>query len=245
MKIKKPVLIVLGEPNSVFTEILSKTFLNNKLTNRKINYPIILIGSKNLIVSQLKKLKLNLNFKEINNEKKISRKLKNQIYLINVDYKFKKPFDIISSKSKKYISDCFKIALNYLNSEQSEILINGPISKKHFLDNKYPGITEYIFNKSKKKISSNPVMLIFNKKFSVSPLTTHIPLKEVNKRINIKKIVNNALVINNFYKKNLKKKPRFALIGLNPHCESSSKYNEEEKIIIPAIKNLKKKNGKY
>ena len=48
MKIRKPVLIVLGEPNSVFTEILSK-ILNFIINNQKIRYPIILIGSKNLV----------------------------------------------------------------------------------------------------------------------------------------------------------------------------------------------------
>ena len=34
MKIKKPVIIILGEPNSVFTEILSKV-LNKKSVKKK------------------------------------------------------------------------------------------------------------------------------------------------------------------------------------------------------------------
>ena len=44
-------------------------------------------------------------------------------------------------------------------------------------------------------------MLIFNKKLSVSPITTHIPLKNVTKEINKQKIINNILKINNFIKK--------------------------------------------
>ena len=61
MKTKKPVLIILGEPNSVFTEILSKTL--NKITkNKRIFYPIILIGSKKLTLSQLRILNLKLDF---------------------------------------------------------------------------------------------------------------------------------------------------------------------------------------
>ena len=58
MKIKKPILIVLGEPNSVFIEILSKV-VNKKSVKKKMNYPIILIGSHDLIISQLKILKRN------------------------------------------------------------------------------------------------------------------------------------------------------------------------------------------
>ena len=240
MKIKKPLLIVLGEPNSVFIEIITKVL--NKITFRKkIKYPIILIGSKKLILSQLKFLKKKLTFEIINEVNINNTKLQNKIYLIDIQYNFKKPFEKISFKSRNYISKCFKIGLNYLNSGVSDIIINGPVSKKHFLKNKYPGVTEYIFQKSKKKLSKKPVMLIFNKKLSVSPVTTHIPLKDVNKKINKDSIINNVEVINNFYKKNLKIKPKIALLGLNPHCETKSKYNEELKIIKPSIKKLKEK----
>ena len=39
----------------------------------------------------------------------------------------------------------------------------------------------------------------------------------------------------NFIKK-LKTKPKIAVTGLNPHCESIDKFNEDEKILSPAIK---------
>jgi 4-hydroxythreonine-4-phosphate dehydrogenase len=84
-------------------------------------------------------------------------------------------------------------------------------------------------------------MLIFNKKLSVCPITTHLPLKLVSKKITKKNIINKVTLINNFYKKNLKFKPRIAILGLNPHCESIHVFNEDEKIIKPSIKYLKKK----
>ena len=83
-------------------------------------------------------------------------------------------------------------------------------------------------------------MLIYNKKLSVSPLTTHIPISKVSKQINKRDIINKIKRINYFYKIFLKKKPKFAITGLNPHCESFQKVNEEKKEIIPAIKHLKK-----
>ncbi len=241
MKIRKPVIIILGEPNSVFIEILSKA-LNKKSIKKKINYPIIIIGSKNLIISQLKKLKKKLDFKIFDKKIIKNKKLLNKIYLIDIKYSFKKPFEAISKKSKKYISKCFQKGLYFLNSGISNIVINGPISKKHFLRNNYPGITEYIFHKSKNKLIKNPVMLIFNKKLSVSPITTHIPLKDVHKKIKEKKIINNILAIDNFYKKKINQKPKIAVLGLNPHCETKTKLNNEEiKLIKPAIKKLNKK----
>ena len=87
-------------------------------------------------------------------------------------------------------------------------------------------------------------MLIFNKKLSVSPITTHLALKDVNKHISKKKINMHINLISKFYKKNFKKNPKIAITGLNPHCESNFKDCEEDKIIIPAIKSLKNKNSK-
>ena len=62
--------------------------------------------------------------------------------------------------------------------------------------------------------------------------------------INKKIILEKAILISNFYKKHLGYKPKIAITGLNPHCESISKYNEDEKIVAPAIKSLIKKKIK-
>ena len=44
-------------------------------------------------------------------------------------------------------------------------------------------------------------MLIYNKKLSVSPITTHIDLKDVSKKITIPLIVNKVIKINSWYLK--------------------------------------------
>ena len=46
--------------------------------------------------------------------------------------------------------------------------------------------------------------------------------------------------INNFFIKNIEKKCKIAVLGLNPHCETIDKFSEEDKIIKPSIKYLKK-----
>ena len=84
-------------------------------------------------------------------------------------------------------------------------------------------------------------MLIYNKKLSVSPITTHLPLKEVHKNITKKKIVNHIKLIKKFYKESFKINPNIAITGLNPHCESNYKSSEEDRIIRPAINALIKK----
>ncbi len=87
-------------------------------------------------------------------------------------------------------------------------------------------------------------MLIYNKKLSVCPITTHLPLKYVAKKINKKLISEKVKLINVFYKSNFNIDPKIAILGLNPHCESVDKYNEDEKIITPIIKKLKQQKFK-
>ena len=231
----KPIIVVAGEPNSIFLEIFFKSF-----SLKKIKKPIILIVSKSLFLMQMKKLGFNFKINLINSNNIKTNSLTNKkINLINVNYKFKKPFDKISDKSNLYINTCFKISLNIIKKIQCAGLINGPISKKNFLKTKFLGITEYLAHKTNKM--NKVAMLIYNKKLSVSPITTHLPLKDVHKHLSKYKIINHVKLIDEFYKKRLKKTPKIGITGLNPHCESNYKSSEEDKIIRPAIKLLIKK----
>ncbi len=234
----QPIIIVSGEPNGVFLEIFFKSIKGIKHTS-----PLIIIVSKKLLIEQMIKLGFNFKINLIDKNYKDFSKLNNKkINLINVDYNFKKPFEKMSTKSNNYISNCFKIALEILKKNKLTKFINGPISKKHFLKGKNLGITEYLAQKTKRK--NKVAMLIFNKKLSVTPITTHLALKNVHKNITKQKIYIHIKLLTTFYKKNFKKNPKIAITGLNPHCESNFQNCEENEIIIPAIKNLKDKNFK-
>ena len=229
----KSILVVAGEPHSVFLEIFFKSIKKNNYKK-----PIILIASKNLLIEQMKKLNFDLKIKIIREEDIQTKKLNNNyINLINVNYKFTHAFQKISARSNHYISKCFKIALQLTSKNKDFSLINGPINKKYFLNGSSLGITEYLAKKNK---STNEVaMLIFNKKLAVSPITTHVPLKDVSKNITKHKIFTQVNLIVEFYKKKFRKKPRIAVTGLNPHCESNFKNCEEKSIIFPAIQKLR------
>ena len=230
----KPIIIVAGEPNSIFFEIFFKS-----ISRKKFKSPIILIGSINLLKLQMKKLKFKRKINLIQFQNIENYILNNNaINLINVNYKTSKAFEKITKKSKIYIENCFKIAFKLLNKGYSNKFINGPISKKNFLNKKYLGITEYIADKFNVKKFA---MLIYNKRLSVSPVTTHLPIKLVTKNIDKKIIFEKVQIIDQFYKKVIGIKPRIAITGLNPHCESNYSNDHDLKIIYPSIKNLKKK----
>ena len=234
----KPILLVAGEPNSIFLEIFFKCLKNNYYKS-----PLIIIASKNLLLKQMVLLGFNYKINLIKEKHINIKKLDNKkINIIDVKYNFKYAFEKITNKSQPYIDNCFKIALRVLKKNGYVKLINGPISKTNFLQGKHHGITEYLAKKTKK--NDNVAMLIYNQKLSVSPITTHLPLKDVSKNITKKKIINHVKLIRSFYKKVLKKDPKIAITGLNPHCESNFKSSEEKKIIEPAIKALVKKKNK-
>ena len=228
----KPIIIVAGEPYSIFLEIFFKS--KKKHSFKK---PILLIVSKKLLTQQMKKLNYNYKINLIDENQTDLNKLSiKNINIIDVDFKFSNTFDKISDKSNLYISKCFKVALKLLKNNKCSGLINGPISKKHFLKKNFLGITEYLAYKKNKE--NNVAMLIYNKKLSVSPITTHLPLKVVHKHLSKVKIIKQVLLIINFYKKKFKIDPKIAITGLNPHCESNYDSSEEDKIIKPAIKSL-------
>ena len=83
-------------------------------------------------------------------------------------------------------------------------------------------------------------MIIHNKNLSVCPLTTHLPIKYVSNKINKLEIIDKVKLIDSFWKKKFKKQVKIGVTGLNPHCESIDRFNEDTRIILPAINKLKK-----
>ena len=160
----KPIVLVAGDPKSIFFEIF---FKSQKLYKAKS--PLILVASKKILKLQMKKYKFKkkinlLDYRDLS-------KLKINNNLINlIDVKFNE------NKMHIYIKKCFDIAFKILNSNLTNKFINGPVNKSRFLKKKYLGITEYISRKFKIKKNA---MLIYNKELSVCPITTHLPLKLV------------------------------------------------------------------
>ncbi len=232
MKIK-PIILVAGEPNSVFFEIFFKA-----IKFKLYKSPLILICCKKILLHQMKKCKFEkkLNILEL---KKLKKYNFNNDNLNLIDIECKKINKNFTTKlTNQYLENSFKLALKLLDRKFSNKLINGPINKKTFLNKKFLGITEYISTKCKSKKTA---MLIYNKKLSVCPLTTHLPIKLVAKHVQKKLIEEKINIINSFFKEKLNYKPKIAVTGMNPHCESILKFNEDDKIVSKAVISQKKK----
>tara|TARA_B100000767_G_scaffold25462_1_gene22361 strand:+ start:185 stop:1147 length:963 start_codon:yes stop_codon:yes gene_type:complete len=229
----KPIIIISGSIKSVFLEIFFKSL------KKKYQSPLILICCKNYLYNYMKKNNLKNEIKILDIQKIKKKKISNnKINLIDVPLEKSNNEDLNKKLINQYIKKSFDVAFELINKKITHKLINGPINKKEFLNKKFLGITEYISSHFKEKKVG---MLIYNEKLSVCPLTTHVPLKLVSKNIKKKEIKEKIVLINLFYKKVLKIKPKIAVTGLNPHCESIFKFNEDEKIVSESIKMAKKK----
>lgn len=231
----KPIAIIAGEPNSISSEIIFKSWKNRKSYLHK---PFIIVGSVDLLKLQNKKLKYNVKIKEVDKNFKLENYNKNELLVFNINYTQKKPFQKISSNSNNYIFKCFNEAIKLIKEKKVLGIINCPVAKEFLFKKRQMGITEYLSKKA--GILGNEAMLIFNKKLAVTPITTHIAINQISKKLKKKSIVEKAKAINNFYIKNFNKKPNIVILGLNPHNYSIKVKSEENEVILPAVKLIKK-----
>ena len=231
----KKIILISGDPNSINSELIYKSL---KKIKKNIKKKIYLISNYKLLNSQLKKLKYNLNISKVKN---LNQKLKNNnIKVIDINLKSTSPFDVKKKEASNYVMQCLNVAHNLAIKESNISLINCPISKQ-LLKRQKIGVTEYLASKS--KIHDDSVaMLIFNEKLSVCPITTHIDVNEIRKKLKKVTIIKKIKTIDKWYKHKYKKKPKIGILGLNPHNAELRNNSEEKKIIIPAINKLKK-NG--
>ena len=121
----KNILIIAGEPYSIFSEIFFKTFKKKKIKN--IKNPIILIGSKKILLKQM--LRLNYNFKineilfnDINKVKINNKNLLNEYLLYEILFapNTMKDFKKEHEKIKKSIEEIgFESSANIFSNSSS------------------------------------------------------------------------------------------------------------------------------
>ncbi len=230
---KNLICIIAGEPNSINSEIIGKVLKIRKKLNRQ-NF--FIIGNYKLIKKQFEQLKFNIKLKKI--IKIENNNFTKNNFVLDVPLVFKNPFKIPIKNKRSYIMNSFKIAIDLAKKKKVVGFINCPINKFETFGLRTMGITEFLAKKE--KVLGKEAMLIYNKSLSVSPITTHIKIKNVSKKITKKIIIDKSLTISNFYKKRFNIKPKIGLLGLNPHNFELRKGSEELKTIIPAIKTLKK-----
>ncbi len=230
---KNLICILAGEPNSINSELIGKVWMKKYLF-KKSNF--FILGNYQLLKKQFGKININIKIKKILNIEK--KDFKKKLLILDVPLNFTDPFKVPIINKRNYLNKAFNIARDLAKNKKIKGFINCPINKLETFGNKTIGITEFLAKKE--KILGKEAMLIYNKKLAVSPITTHIRIKNISRVLNKKLIIKKLVTIDKFYKKIFKVKPNIGLLGLNPHNFELRNKSEEKTIVIPALKKLKK-----
>jgi 4-hydroxythreonine-4-phosphate dehydrogenase len=141
--------------------------------------------------------------------------------------------------SGKYAKLSLEAATLALFEKKIDVLVTAPINKHSMQEAgfNYPGHTEYLGD----KLGGKPLMLLCANDLRVAVVTGHVPLKNISEKITIENVLEK---INQLHASLVKdfgiRKPKIAVLGLNPHAgENGAIGDEEKKMIIPAIEKAK------
>jgi 4-hydroxythreonine-4-phosphate dehydrogenase len=132
-------------------------------------------------------------------------------------------------------------AVKDLADAKIQALVTGPINKSNVKSEKFnfTGHTEFFESRFS---SEGVLMLMINDLMRIGVVTTHIPLAKVNEYVMRDTILNKLRILNKSLLIDFTiRKPRIAVLGLNPHAGDNGLIGDEElKEIIPAIEMAQK-----
>ena len=236
----KKILYSPGEPSGIGPDLIIQLCKSTFWTDIKI--PILCLSDPKLLIQRAKDLGKKITLKEISAIKQLQANKKNIIQVMHVsDCGNTKPGKLYKSNAQ-YVLDNLKFGIDEALKNKNLAIVTGPISKENIISiNKaFSGHTEYIQQRTK---SDEVLMLLASDQLKVALATTHIPLKKVANKISKELVISKATTLNQGLKQKFKiKNPNIKLLGLNPHSGEGGKIGKEEiDILIPAVKELRKK----
>ena len=236
----KKILYSPGEPSGIGPDLIIQLCKSTFWTDIKI--PILCLSDPKLLIQRAKDLGKKITLKEISAIEQLQKNKKNIIQIMHVsDCGNTKPGKLYKSNAQ-YVLDNLKFGIDEALKNKNLAIVTGPISKENIISiNKaFSGHTEYIQQRTK---SDEVLMLLASDQLKVALATTHIPLKKVANKISKELVISKATTLNHELKQKFKiKNPNIKLLGLNPHSGEGGKIGKEEiDILIPAVKELRKK----
>lgn len=225
--------ITHGDINGISYEVIIKSLADSRIL--EMCTPIV-YGSPKVAAYHRKTLDTEIfSFNHIQSAREANSKRVNIINCVDEEIR------VELGKSTKQAGEAAYLALQAavkdLKSGDIDVVVTGPINKENIqsANFNFPGHTEYFANEFGSK---DYLMLMVSDILKVGVVTGHIPLGQVAQNITKSKILNNIRLLHRTFLEDFSiRKPRIAVLGLNPHAGDGGVIgNEEETIIIPAIK---------
>lgn len=140
----------------------------------------------------------------------------------------------------KYALKSLEAATKDLAAGKIDVLITAPINKATIQNDRFnfPGHTEYL---AKLSNVNDALMFMISDDLRIGVVTGHIPVSQIAQHITKDKITKATRLMNQSLMRDFGiRKPKIAVLGLNPHAGENGLLGDEEKNIIePAIESLK------
>lgn len=229
----KRIAITMGEPAGIGPDILLQT------AQQPWPAELVVFADPRLLEERAKQLNLNIRLQAFDPDQFRSHQ---SGHLSIVPIKLKEPCipGQLAVANSSCVLDSIKEAVTACVNHQCDAILTPPVQKGIINDAgfAFTGHTEFLAALCDIK---TVVMLFVSPDLKVALQTTHLPLKEVSNKISIEKIVETVSVIHQDLKRIFQiTHPQIAICGLNPHAGENGHMGDEEiRVIIPAIKQLK------
>ncbi len=225
-----------GDINGIGLEVIIKTFLEPQML--EICTPVVFSSLKTALFHR-KTLNIeDFSFHHIHDFSEINYKRANLINAYEEEALVE--FGKQTETGGKYALKSLEAASAALSQGKIDVLVTAPINKENIQspEFKFPGHTEYL---DEKFGDGNSLMFLVSDTLRVAVVTGHIPVTQVAQSLSIEKILKKIQVLNKSLIQDFEiRKPRIAVLGLNPHAGDNGIIgNEEQQLIIPAIHKAK------
>lgn len=228
--------ITQGDVNGIGLEVILKTLIEPGISD--ICTPVLFSSQKT--VSYYRKV-LGLeefNFHPIREFSQINTKKVNVFvcYEEEVNIEMGKAADI----GGKYAAISLDKATEALKAGSIDVMVTAPINK-HTIKSpgfQYTGHTDYLAD----KLNGKPLMLMCSHNgLRIALATDHVPLKDVSSKLTVDTLSAKIEALYTSLKRDFSvRKPKIAVLGLNPHASDNGTIGQEDlQIIKPAIDKVK------
>jgi 4-hydroxythreonine-4-phosphate dehydrogenase len=236
----KKIIYSPGEPSGIGPDLIIQLCKSTFWTDVKI--PIVCLSDPKLLNARASDLEKKIKLEVLSDLSELKANKRNVIQVLRVSDCKNTNCGKLYKSNAQYVLDNLQFGIDEAFKNKNHALVTGPISKENIISiNKaFLGHTEYIQQRTK---SDKVLMLLASDQLKVALATTHIPLKKVANRISKELVISKAITLSQGLKEKFKiKNPHIKILGLNPHSGESGKIGMEEiDILIPAVKELRKK----
>ena len=224
--------ISIGDINGIGMEIILKTFANNKHVR---DCTPVIYGNSKVLSYHRKTLDLkDFNFVTVPDVDSINHKKLNLINCWNEEAKIE--IGQSTETGGKYALKSLRAATKDLKEGKLDAIVTAPVNKKTIQQDgfDFSGQTEFFASEFNVK---KFCMMLVSDTLKISFVTGHVPLRQVSALITKEKIMEKIEVMSKSLIEDFGvRKPRIAVLALNPHAGDDGLIgNEEKEVIAPAV----------